>query len=442
MGTIADGAALANLPVEELRAELAAFLAPAAAELPDVRLRRVLAATVQGIVASQSPVVTQLARGVERAGEPVWPVAKRVYRFLANRRCGHRRLLRGLVGIARRAVRATDPPYLVVALDPVNFEKPYTKKLEAVCTVLKGTPPGPNGEKRLTPGYPAVTAAVVNLPAPVVCYAHWFSYRAADFRSENRELWQAIRATRLIFPRRRLRFVADSGLDDQKLFARVRAAEAEFVIRVSHLDRLVEVYNDRVDRWETEHLEDLLATAPLGLRLEVAFQHARHERRVTVELGWLQLRLPGEPWPSWALIAHDPDLDRDLVLLTNVPIRTAADAQAVYTDWRYRPQIEHAYRFDQEDGLDVEDLRVRKLERMRRLFLLVLLAAMFVYHLGRAWPEPAVRWLRCLGGKLGLPIDRDGPYLLLAGLRAVFVSAATLTFAARHPFPRGEVSYG
>ncbi|MCL4544785.1 MAG: hypothetical protein M1118_09365 [Chloroflexi bacterium] len=34
-------------------------------------------------------------------------------------------------------------------------------------------------------------------------------------------------------------------------------------------------------------------------------------------------------------------------------------------------------------------------------------------------------------------IDRDGPYLLLAGIRAVFVTAATLAYAAHHPFPQG-----
>lgn len=355
---------------------------------------------------------------------------------------GHRQLLRGLVRIARRAVAAVAPAYLVVALDPVNFEKPYTRKLEAVSTVMKSTPPGPDGAKRLTPGYPAVTATVVNLLAPVICYAHWFSYRAKDFRSENREPWQAIRATRVVFtvslrsPARRLRFVADGGLDDQKLFTQVRQVQAEFVIRASHLDRLVEVHNDRLDRWETASLAELAATVPLGLRLDVAFHHARRERRVTVEIGWLQLRLPGQDWPLWALVAHDPQLDRELVLLTNVPLRSALDAQTGYTDWRYRPQIEHTYRFDQEEGLDVEDMRVRKLERMRRLFLLVLLAAMFVYHLGLAWPAPAIRWLRCLGGKLGLRIDRDDPYLLLAGIRAVFVTAATLAYAAHHPFPR------
>lgn len=309
---------------------MAEFLAPVAAELPDARLRRVLVQAVRGIVGSQSPVVTEVARSVER--EHAWPVAKRIYRFLANRRFGHRHLLRGLVTVAQWAVAAANPTYLVVALDPVNVEKPYTKKLGAVSTVMKSTPPVPGGEKRLAPGYPAVTAAVVNLPAPVVCYAHWFSYRAKDFRGEHREVWQAIRATRVVFPLRQLRFVGDSGLDDQKLFAQVRQVQAEFIIRASHRHRLVEVSNERCARWETESWADLVATVPLGLRLEVAFQHARRERCVTVAIGWLTIRLPGHDWPLWLLVAHDPDLDRDLVLLTNVPIRSALDAQTAYTD--------------------------------------------------------------------------------------------------------------
>jgi len=49
----------------------------------------------------------------------------------------------------------------VVALDPVNFEKPYTKKLEGVSTVRKSTPPDLKGEARLAHGYPAMTATVL-----------------------------------------------------------------------------------------------------------------------------------------------------------------------------------------------------------------------------------------------------------------------------------------
>jgi hypothetical protein len=108
----------------------------------------------------------------------------------------------------------------------------------------------------------------------------------------------------------------------------------------------------------------------------------------------------------------------------------------VYTEWRFRPQIEHTYRFDQEDGLDVEDVRVQTMERMRRIFVLILLAALFVYHIAHTWPQHMVLWLRRLGGKLGLSSDRDGPYVLLAGIRAVLISAITLSFAAQRPFPR------
>jgi hypothetical protein len=139
-------------------------------------------------------------------------MSKRIYRFVRSKRFSHRALLKGLYGIAQRTVARYDPTCLVVALDPVNFEKPYTRKYEGVSTVLKSTPPGERGKKRLTSGYPAITAAVVNLPEPVITYANWFSYKTADFVSENWELYRAIRITRALFPQARLRFVGDSGL--------------------------------------------------------------------------------------------------------------------------------------------------------------------------------------------------------------------------------------
>jgi len=382
-----------------------------------------------------------MARGVVREDETIWPMAKRLYRFIWNERFNHRDLLKGLYGIAQHTVAEYAPAQLVVALDPVNFETPYTKKLEGVSTVMKSTPPGRKGQKRLTSGYPAMTATVVNLPEPVVTYANWFSYVTADFVSENREIYRSIRITRALFPHAKLRFVGDAGLDDQKIFRQMDWVNAEFTIRACH-NRKVEVYNDRLDRWEEELLDDLTATVPLPLKLRVAFTHARKVRVVEIALGWLKIRLPGTQQALWTLVAHDPDLDRDLVLITNVPICTAHDAETVYTEWRYRPQIEHTYRFDQEDGLDVEDVRVQTMERMRRIFVMVLLATLFVYHIAHAWPQHMALWLRRLGGKLGLSSDLDGPYVLLAGIRAVWITVATLAFAAQHPFPRARGTCG
>jgi hypothetical protein len=442
MDSILQNEGIDKLPAEELRAELGLFLQPVLRRLPEKRLRVVGELAVQGILGSQSPLVTQMARGVVREEETIWPAAKRFYRFVWNKRFSHRDLLKGLYAIAQRTVAEHAPSHLVVAIDPVNLEKPYTERLEGVSTVMKSTPPPAKGQKkRLTSGYPAITAAVVNLPEPVVTYANWFSYVTADFVSENREIERAIRITRALFPDTRLHFVGDAGLDDQKIFQQVERVRANFTIRACH-NRRVEVYNDRLDRWEEELLDDLTASVPLPLKLRVTFTHARKVRRVDIALGWLMIRLLNTKQVLWALVAHDPDYNRDLVLLTNIPVHTEAQAEAVYTEWRYRPLIEHTYRFDQEDGLDVEDMRVQTLERMRRLFVLVLLAALFVYHVDHTWPQHMLLWIRRLGGKLGLRSDLDGPYVLLAGISAVFVTASTLAFAAHHPFPRAGGTYG
>jgi hypothetical protein len=443
MDSIDESGGLANLPARDLVQALRTFLAPVLGQLPEQRLREVALLAVRGVLAAQSPVLTEMARGGEPADAANWAVARRFYRFVWNGRFSHRQLLKGLYGIACETVQRAAPAYLVVAIDPVNFEKPYTRTLEGVSTVMKSTPPGPGGDKRLTSGYPAITATVVNLVQPVITYANWFSYQTADFISEPWEIYRALRTTRTLFPHLLLRFVGDAGLDNQLTFQQVDRLHSQFIFRAGHTNRLVDVYNPRLQRWEPqEHLAELADSVPWSHRLQVAFQHARTTRRVTVRLGWLQLRIPETQQVVWALVIRDPDRQRRIILLTNIPITTAQDAETVYTEWRFRPQIEHTYRFDQEQGLDVEDMRVRTLERMRRIFVLVLLAALFVYHIDHTWPRQAVFWLRRLGGKLGLITDADGPYILLAGISAVFVTIGTFSYARHHPFPRPNGTYG
>jgi hypothetical protein len=423
----------AKLPVKEMDETLDEFLAPVAEQLPEQRLRRVVSQAVRGILAQETPVIAAMAQSISRQEMDCWAAAKRLYRFIGNRRFNHHQLYKGLYRVGQRTVREEHPDYLVVALDPVNFEKPYTKKLEGVSTVYKSTPPNLQGEARLAHGYPAMTATVVNTRVPAISYANWFSYQTADFLSQNREIQRSIRTTRWVFPAQKLRFVMDSGGDDQKLFAFLQPNE--FIITATHLERLVEVYNPRLKRWETEHLGDLVDCVLWQVTCQAIFQHAGRSRWAKIKLGWFKIRLPDTHQKLWGLVATDDLEKRILTLLTNIPIRTQRIAQEIYNDWRLRGRIEHGYRFDQEQGLDVEDVRVRTLERMRRIFALVLLAAQFVFHLNQHWPPKAVFWLRKLGGKLGLSSDRDGPYLLLRGLSAVYQTVATLSWTAIQPFP-------
>jgi hypothetical protein len=433
MTTVAQTQALANLPISELNQSMHEFLQPLVELLPDVRLGAVAELIVRGLVTSQSPLVTQIARGASHTDETIWPTCQRAYRFLSNPRFSSRTLNKGLYRVAQRAVAEQPPAYLVVALDPVNFEKPYTQKLEGVSRVMKDTPPCLGHPKRITRGYPAITATIVNLDQPATTYANWFSYESQVFLSLNREIEKALRVTRALFSGQKLRFIGDAGFDDQKIFAQVARVHGEFVIRACH-DRDIEVYNPRRHRWEREKLFDLVATIPFEFEQKVVFTHARKIRRVRTGFGWLQIRLLDTHQILGLVVAHSFDDDHNLILLTNVPLKRASQVRQVYRDWRLRGRIEQGYRFDQEEGLKVEDLRVETLERMRRLFVLVLLAAQFVCYIGRTWAQSAIQWLRKLGGKLGLKNDLNGLYVLLRGISAVWQTVATLQFARATPF--------
>ena len=432
-GTLPLSDILDQMPVEELEQSMHAFLEPLMQLLPDERLRRVVPEAVRGILAQETPVIAAMAQSTPRQESSCWAGAKRIYRFVHNERFNHHQLFKGLYRIAQRTVAEEKLEYLVVALDPVNFEKPYTKKLEGVSTVHKSTPPNLDGEARLARGYPAMTATVVNSKVPALSYANWFSYKTADFLSENREIQRSIRTTRAVFPGQKLRCVGDSGLDDRKNFAFFEPDE--FILTAKHMDRLAEVYNGRLHRWETEHLQDLVDCVLWQVTYQVAFQHAGRTRLTDLKMGYFHIRLPETHQKLWVLVAEDDFHPHPLTLLTNIPLRTITAAQQVYADWRLRGRIEHGYRFDQEQGLDVEDLRVHTVERMRRIFALVLVAAQFVFSLMIHWHPKAVLWLRKLGGKLGLKSDRDGPYILLRGLSAVWQSATTLSWLAIQPFP-------
>jgi hypothetical protein len=433
---------LAKLPVVKLTETIRAHVEPLVQLLPDKRLAAVIVQMILGILGSQTPLITGMARMNSKTDGESWPLAKRIYRFLYNRRVKTESLYQGLYQIGQQVVAQENPDYLVVAVDPVNFEKPYAEGIEGVSVVHKATPPGLDGKARLAHGYPAITATVVNTRIPVTTYANWFSYVTADFISQNREIEQSFESTCRWFPQRRIRFVGDSGLDDQKMFAKVGELEQEFVFRASHLERIVEVYNDRLDRWETETLQDLVDSVPYQATFQVVFTHAGKQHLDVIQLGWFKIRLPGKTQELWVLVADDQTILRQVVLISNVPLESVKAVQQVYEDWRLRPRIEHGYRFDQEQGLDVEDMRVRTVERMRRLFALVLLAAQIVFVVADQWPAKAVLWLRQLGGKLGLSSDRDGPYWLLQGISAVIVTAMTVSFIALHPFPFQEFSCG
>jgi hypothetical protein len=132
---------LAKLPIEKIKMSIQKQIEPIKAKLPDKRLGKVVENLALGILGGQTPVITGIARHNSKEEGESWAVAKRIYRFLDNQRVKTKDLYEGLYEIGQQMVEQEKPAYLVVAVDPVNFEKPYAKAIEGVSTVHKATPP-------------------------------------------------------------------------------------------------------------------------------------------------------------------------------------------------------------------------------------------------------------------------------------------------------------
>ena len=141
MINITQAAGIGELPIGELEGAVRVFMEPVLKRLPDKRLRVVGVLMILGILAGQSPLITEMARGVRDGSEYMLGLARRLYRFIWNRRFNHTDLQTGLYAIGQGVVAKYGCEELVVAIDPVNFEKPYTHALEGVSTVYKSCHP-------------------------------------------------------------------------------------------------------------------------------------------------------------------------------------------------------------------------------------------------------------------------------------------------------------
>mgnify|MGYP005845962227 CR=1 FL=1 len=72
---------LAKLPMAKLTETIEAHILPLTRLLPDKRLEAVVVHMILGILGSQTPLVTGMARTNSKAEGESWPVAKRIYRF-------------------------------------------------------------------------------------------------------------------------------------------------------------------------------------------------------------------------------------------------------------------------------------------------------------------------------------------------------------------------
>ena len=69
---------LAKLPIERLKETIEAHIRPLTHLLPDKRLGEVVQGILLGILGSQTPVISEMARTNSKVEGETWPIAKRI----------------------------------------------------------------------------------------------------------------------------------------------------------------------------------------------------------------------------------------------------------------------------------------------------------------------------------------------------------------------------
>jgi hypothetical protein len=413
-------------------AQLRTYLEDYAWIFPDERLYRRFVEAIKGLIAARVPIVAQMAAAVIQSHDPrrTFHVAKRYYRWLDNPRLDHRSLLKPAYAQTRQWFADQSDEYLLLILDFSNLEKPYGYKFELLCTLkASGLRVGPRCRRGKVPGYNQLMALAVGQKKVGLTFAKTISYRTEDFVSLNRDIFRAIRYSRVILRGHKLRFICDRGFDDEKTFAFIVNLDEEFVIRL-YLNRLLEL---RRGRARTEKLlEEVVKGIRLRIRFTAWFKVRGRWRKCPVTLGYRKVWLPGHHQAYWLVVSNVYGIGQQWILLTNVPIQSAKQAKEIWFNYRRRWCVEDTFRFLKKKGLRWEDFKVLGWEAVRRLVNLVLIAALFLLNIKYFLDETSLQLLLTLGGKLGLKSERDGPYLLLRGFQKLLACVNTLAVFKRY----------
>jgi len=181
--------------------------------------QRFVAEMLYGIQASQSVMLTEIARMLEEAIS-IKKTEERLSRNL------QREELEKTVqeNVTRMAARRVSEETLLI-IDPSDLSKKYAKKMEYLATVRDGS------EGELANGYWTLHVIGTQLESPEILPQRLYSVKAPHFTSENEEILRAIDAVRADVGRKGL-WIMDRGGDRKELFEPMLDRKLKFLFRL------------------------------------------------------------------------------------------------------------------------------------------------------------------------------------------------------------------
>jgi hypothetical protein len=233
-----------------------------------------------------------------------------------------------------------------------------------------------------------------------------YEFKTRETKESDRWLEMANEVEELIQHRARIIHVADREADSYRFLASLHQHKAEFVIRASHLERVLadgrslEQTTDDVKLRLIRQVSLSKHSAKPGLRSSNA---ERSTRAATLLVGTMAITIKG----SWSTPVKDnqeitlhvvrvwepepPDGEHPVEwhLLTNLPVTTTAELEFVIDSYRSRWVIEELFK-SLKSGCGFEKLQLESVEALLNAFAVMLPVAarlLALRHVARFHPE-------------------------------------------------------
>lgn len=403
----------------------------------DARLYKGFQATITGILASGTTRIRQIARAAPQTGV-VAHSERRIRRLVHNQNQRADISIEAITSkiTAGGANRLAGEAEVKVILDGSDLRKPHSTSLEFLSTVR-----ALNGD--LIPGYPTLNAIGIGAnDVQALLYHKTFSPLEPEFKSEREEVRKAIEMITVALRAvgvGRITWILDRGFDDAKVIGWILKTGSCFVIRAAHNRNVRESIKGKPKKL-FESLQSQPTLGTLEMQRPIMTNGKVRKRKVTGVTRSLQTWLL-EPDVTLNAVNLEfkgvkekhPD-ERGWVLLTNLPVGTADEAQRVVALYALRWAIEEVFAWT-KTALEWEAVRVLEFEGFKRLVAFAWVAAAFVFNLGVRLEFSVVQRLALLGGWVPRPSERPGRRVLCLGLSRVLNALLVAGFSDRM---RGE----
>jgi hypothetical protein len=253
----------------------------------------------------------------------------------------------------------------VIALDLSDVDKPYAQKMENLALVRDGS----TGEKRSN-GYWLIDVLGADVEGEdlIPLYGELYSQEARDFRSENRQILNAMdRVIERIGPKGI--WAIDRGGDRSRLFKGFIERKIRFVVRlVGDRDLILR------DGQQKNSLK-IAWGCHCPQQRELRIEKDGETQKKTISVGQMRVKLPFSGPPLFLVVVKGLG-EKPMMLLTNVGVKPQG-VMRILEIYLTRWKCEESYRFIKQ-AYNLEDVRVLSYTALRNMMVLVQAVFYFV----------------------------------------------------------------